>query len=212
MVNRRSLRNDAGMASLRTSLGKLLFELVLVFVAVIAALLTNAWWQDRRDHAAAQAALTAFTAEMQSNRREIADRVKHHEQVLANAQKLMAEIQRGELPPPDIDTLRGRLTDGKGFGLPLVSRAAWDTALATGVVGHLPLPTVQMLASVYESQKRLESLLDRIIASWIEPDLYDTRAAVPAATAFLVTFGMLVELENDQMQGYDDAAKKLAAR
>jgi hypothetical protein len=194
------------MATWRASLGKLTFELVMVFVAVIAALLTNAWWQERRDQQAARASLTAFAAEMQANRREIADRVKHHELVVENAKKLMAEIQRGELPPLDIETLRGRLTDGKGFGLPLVSRAAWDTALATGVVGHLPLPTVKMLAQVYESQKRLESLLDRIIASWLTPDLYDTRAAAPAATSFLVTFGMLVELEQDQIQGYDQAA------
>ena len=197
------------MATWRTSLGKLAFELVMVFVAVIAALLTNAWWQERRDQHAARASLTAFLGEMQANRREIAGRVKHHESVVANAQKLMAEIQRGELPPLDIDALRGRLTEGKGFGLPLVSRAAWDTALATGVVGHLPLPTVKMLASVYESQKRLESLLDRIIASWLSPDLYDTRAAAPAATSFLVTFGLLVELENDQLQGYDQAAEAL---
>jgi len=200
------------MATWRTSLGKLAFELVMVFVAVIAALLTNAWWQEWRDQHAARASLTAFTSEMQANRREIADRVKHHESVVANAKKLMAEIQRGELPPLDIDTLRGRLTDGKGFGLPLVSRAAWDTALATGVVGHLPLPTVQMLASVYESQKRLESLLDRIIASWLTPDLYDVQAAAPAATTFLVMFGLLVELENNQLQVYDQAAQALARR
>lgn len=168
--------------------------------------------QEHRDRTAASAALTAFVAEMQSNRKEIAGRVEHHVLVVTNAKTLTAEIQRGELPPVDIDTLRGRLTQGKGFSLPLVSRAAWNTALATGVVGHLPLPTVQMLASVYESQKRLESLLDRIIASWLTPALYDARAAAPAATSFLVTFGLLVELENDQLQVYDQAAEALTRR
>ncbi|MCU0866510.1 MAG: hypothetical protein MUC36_22220 [Planctomycetes bacterium] len=200
------------MATWRTSLGKLAFELSMVFIAVIAALLTNAWWQERRDRSAAGAALTAFVAEMQSNRKEIAGRVEHHVLVVTNAKTLTAEILRGDLPPADIDALRGRLTQGKGFNLPLVSRAAWDTALATGVVGHLPLPTVQMLASVYESQKRLESLLDRIIASWLSPDLYDVRAAAPAATSFLVTFGLLVELENNQLQVYEQAGKALAVR
>lgn len=190
----------------RAITGKLLFELFLVFAAVMAALLTNAWWQERRDRAAARAALTAFAAEMAANRTQIADRIEHHRMVAANAQELVAAIGRGEVPSPDVGVLRDRLTKGKGFGLPSLSRAAWDTALSAGVFGHLPLATVQRLASVYEEQKRLEVLLDRIIASWLMPELYDVRSALPSATSFLVTFGMLVELENDQLRAYDAAA------
>jgi cell division protein FtsB len=195
----------------RASVGRLAFELFLVFVAVFAALFANAYWQNRRDRAAAHTALQAFAMEMQRNRTEISNRIGHHGTVVTNARELLAAIARGEQPVPDVDQLRNKLTEGKGFGLPLLSRAAWDTALATQVLGHLPLATVQRLAGVYEQQKRLEALLERTIATFQSPVLYDAQRAHAAATSFLVTFGMLVELENDQQQRYADTLSVLPA-
>lgn len=72
-------------ARIRASIRKFVFELALVFIAVLAALVANAWWEGCRATAAGRTALAAVAAEMQGNRAAIEDRLAHHRAIVGNA-------------------------------------------------------------------------------------------------------------------------------
>lgn len=195
----------------RLPAGKLVFELFLVFVTVLAALFANAAWQDRRDRAAGRGALLAFAAEMRTNKDEIDARLDHHRVIVANTKAFLRELDGGAAPPPEIFALRDRLTAGKGLRTPLLSRAAWDTSLIAGACTQIPLATMLRIGRVYEVQRRLEAVLDQLIASFASPTFFDTQRATATATAFMVTFSMIVELELTQTAAYEHCLAELGS-
>ena len=191
------------------SFGKVLFELFLVFVAVVAALYASAWWEGRKAKAGGRAALVAFADEMRSNKGWITERLDHHLAIARNARALLQEIAAGQQPPRDVDALRTRLTDGKGMRTPQLSRAAWDTAIAANVVGAIPFAIMRRIALAYEIQRRLDALLDSLIDQFAAPSYYDASRMEATVTAFMVTFGMIHELETQQVAAYDDCLTML---
>jgi len=201
-----SLRNPLERASFR----KLAFELFLVFVAVSAALFANAWWQGRQAAAAGRTALAAFASEIRANREQIAARIDHHRDIVGNSQGLLADLQRGVEVPRDIAALRDRLTNHGGMRTPILSSAAWSTALASGVAAEIPYETLQRIASAYEVQRKLEFVLDNLIGSFTSPSYFDPDNISSTVTSFMVTFSMIVELEVDQLRNYDGCLELLA--
>ncbi|MFN7670563.1 MAG: hypothetical protein ACK5S5_08965 [Planctomycetota bacterium] len=188
----------------RQTLGKVVFELGLVFVAVLAALFANAWWEDRKAAAAGRAALAAFASEMRNNGGSVRERIDHHRAIVGNAQAILAEIAAGKEAPRDLPAVRERLTDGKGMRVPLLSRAAWDTALAADAVATVPFAVIQHTGRVYEAQRRLEGLLASLIEQMTSA-VYHERTGVEATlTAFLVTFSMIVEIEAELLTAYEE--------
>ena len=194
----------------RVPLGKLAFELFLVFVAVSAALFANAWWQERQVAGRGQAAIAAFAAEMRRNQAQITERIDHHREVAANAKELLRELAAGATLPADVDQLRNRLTAGKGMRTPLLSRAAWDSALIAGAAAEIPFATVLQVAEVYEVQRRLDGVLGGLIANFTSPTYFEAGHMSATVTAFAVTFSMIVELETDQLAGYERCLATLA--
>jgi hypothetical protein len=204
----RDATEDPGMSTswrpslARVPFGRLAFELFLVFVAVFGALFANARWQESRERAAGRAALTAFATEMRGNLEQIEARLPHHREVIASTETFLKELANGAEPPRELTAIRERLTGNRGMRTPILARAAWDTSLATGACGQIPLATMLRIGGVYELQRKLEVVLDQLLVNVTSPAFFEVERARATATGFQVTFAMIVELEVNQVAAY----------
>lgn len=184
-------------------IGRLLFELFLIFVAVAGALFANAWWQDRMEIRDARAAVQGIHEEFSANRAQIAERIDHHRRVVQNAQGLVADIAVGKAPPRSIQEIRERLTDGQGLRTAMLSRAAFDGALLSGSLRSLPAAELRPIAQVYEVQRRLDALIDALIVNFVNPAYYLPERLPSTAVSLVVTFEMMVEMEAGLLRAFD---------
>ncbi len=176
-------------------IGKVAFELFLVFVAVTSALVANAWWQARAAAAAGRSALVALAAEIRTNCTEVETRIDHHRGIVAKGQELLAALAKSGDAPRDARALRTALTGGKGMRTPVLSRAAWDSALAAALLVEVPLAKTQRIASVYELQRKLDRVIDQTIINLTQSASFDFDRPGPMLTAQMITASMIVELE-----------------
>jgi hypothetical protein len=181
----------------RVPVGKVAFELFSVFLAVTGALVANAWWQGRQAAAAGRTALVALAAEIRTNSHEVEARVDHHRSIVGKAQELLASMAKGGEAPRDVMALRTALTGGKGMRTPVLSRAAWDSAVAAGLLAEVPLASTQRIAGVYELQRKLDRVIDQTIVNLTVATSFDFERPGPMLTAQMVTASMIVELEVD---------------
>ena len=98
--------------------------------------------------------------------------------------------------------MRERLTDGKGMRTPVLSRAAWDTAIAAGAVAEVPFAKVLDTGRVYELQRRFDGLLANLLAQLTAVAAHDRASASAPIAAFLTNFAMIVEVETELLGNY----------
>ena len=142
------------------TLKKAAFEIGIVTVGVLLALIVDEARQSREDSALAEESITAMRAEIDENRVRLASKLallhQAHEELRANPSAGPALVGRGA-------NFQIAMTD-----------AAWMMAVQTGALRHNGLRERQSLAYAYASQDIYNQLLAEEMRHWT-----DLAAAAP---------------------------------
>ena len=134
------------------SLPKALFEIAIVTIGVLLALLVDEARQSRADHGLAEQSRKAMQAEIDQNRIRLATKIT----LLHNSyQRLEQDPNAG---PQMVDR-------GANFQITLTS-AAWEMAVQTGALRLLDERERQALAYVYTSHEIYNQLLSEEMQHW----------------------------------------------
>lgn len=130
---------------------RIAIESLLIVFSILLALAMNAWWGGREDRARIAQALVHLDAEILANRDLVTSLLPYHEALVG----IFAEFVERE----DAATNRDLQDAGfRGFRPPSFLRAAWETALASGVSGLMDFDDVSRLGRVYSVQDRVDRL------------------------------------------------------
>jgi hypothetical protein len=138
------------MGALREKIPELILEAAMVVFAVVVALGVDEWRENRQNAELANRALAGIAAEIESNRKELA------ENEVAN-QALLARVQEAASDSVLPDSL------GINFEYSLISSSAWETAQVTRATQFIPLERVQTLAKVYGLQTLFQASQDKVM-------------------------------------------------
>ena len=134
------------------TLKKALFEIAIVTVGVLLALIVDEWRQSRVDRALAEEARSAMNAEIEQNRVRLASK-------LTLLHMAYVALQADPAAGPKLVSQRSN------FQIALTS-AAWSTALQTGALRLLDQQERQSLAYVYTSHDIYNQLLAEEMKHW----------------------------------------------
>jgi hypothetical protein len=118
------------VARSREWIGRAAFEAGLIVLGLIGAFLLDDWRDRRERHAHVESALSSIRAELEANRRAVADAIANHEDVIVKLR------QAAETGAP----YQGGLISNPGF-----SAVAWEAArngAVTNDIGHVTLITL----------------------------------------------------------------------
>jgi hypothetical protein len=137
----------------RSRASELILQLVIVTVGVLIALLLEGLVQWSRHR--------TLASEARANiREEIRENVRRLDKFFAGSQRFSE--QRKQLRAVIDDLIAKKPDKGQevaiNFKLTQLVSAAWQTAGATGALGHMPYREVQSYAQAYDVQHRFESL------------------------------------------------------
>ena len=138
----------------RSSVLKLLAEVVSVVFAVLVALGIDQWWEGREDQEMARVSLGAITREIRENREQLEDMgtMPPVAELMADLDSVIADFERGDRPRDA----------SVNYDLALLSSAAWETAQLNRATQFLPLDQVVRLARLYEFQRYYERSQDEV--------------------------------------------------
>jgi hypothetical protein len=140
-------------AGSRSRAGELILQLVIVTVGVLIALLVESLVQWSRHKTLAGEARANIREEIRENVRRL-DRFFEGSRQFSEQRKQLRTL---------IDDLIAKKPDNNreislNFNLTQLASAAWQTAGATGALGHMPYREVQNYAQAYDVQNRFEAL------------------------------------------------------
>ena len=138
------------MGALREKVPELVLEAAMVVFAVVVALGVDEWRESRQNAQLAQRALAGIEAEIESNRKELAENGEANQALLARVR----EAVRDSVLP---DTL------SVNFEYSLISSSAWETAQVTRATQFIPLDRVQTLAKLYGLQTLYQASQDKVM-------------------------------------------------
>lgn len=146
--------------------GMLLLEATFTVVAILLALAADDWRQRREERALVRDALSAFDAELSSNRERLNAARPYHESLhVAMNAALSDTTGRVYRSPRDV------FPEWRGTRPAFVTHAAWETAIATGALRYIPADALRGLAMTYELQSRLDALNRSMYAVILQPDV-----------------------------------------
>jgi hypothetical protein len=144
-------RASAARRRAREWLGRVFVESLLIMLSITMALAVDQWKSDRQDRALARKSLQSFQREIQLNQSRLEDIAPYH----AGLRAMLAKMDSSGTPGGA--ELR-EVVGGEGLRLPFLLDAAWQTALATGVLRHMDYETVSALSLTYTQQSRFKEL------------------------------------------------------
>jgi hypothetical protein len=144
-------RASAARRRAREWLGRVFIESLLIMLSITMALAVDQWKSDRQDRALARKSLQSFQREIQLNHRRLEDIAPYHAGLRAMLAKMDSAGRPGDA---ELREVVGR----EGLRLPSLLDAAWQTALATGVLRHMDYETVSALSMTYTLQSRFNEL------------------------------------------------------
>lgn len=126
----------------------LLLESALIVASILLAFALNGWWEARQERVLAARALASFEQEIRQNRENLLAVMPYHRQL----HELFSELSVAGAVTTFADV---RYLDGfDGWQPPVLTSAAWSTAIATGALAHLDFDTVREISSLYALQDR----------------------------------------------------------
>lgn len=188
----------------REWLGRVLVESLLIMLSITMALAVDQWKSDRQDRALARKSLQSFQREIQLNQARLEDIAPYH----AGLRAMLAKMDSAGRPGGA--ELR-EVVGGEGLRPPFLLDAAWQTALATGVLRHMDYETVSALSMTYTLQSRFKEL-GRDQAPLLTGDSRLQQEEVLAATLRYLTdvTGGEEELQTVYAQALETIGGKLA--
>lgn len=190
----------------RLSMGRLLFEVILIILGVFLGLFVNELRIEQRDRVRAQGALTQIRSELQSNQEQVAKISAHHVTVRDSLNALLSRVSSMENPVTIQDLLKAM---PGGFGVAGLQRHSWTLANRLGALEHMDYATASMLSRTYHLQEFYTEKYDRLadnlyLASNIDPS---TREGLVLALALLA--GDIAIHEEDLTKAYAMAIEHL---
>lgn len=173
-------------------------EIISIIIAVLLALAVNEWREARSNAKIADQALRSIRDEILENKRMFEIILPQHLALLDTLIDVDAKIHRGELSEEE------DRADLKFVPL-FVQNTAWQTALATQALLHMPYETVKVLSEIYTFQGSYTNVTDHFIKAVF--DINNNRDDLKAAQrkfaiSALQTF---VTYEKAMPQFYDKA-------
>ncbi|MFY8301125.1 hypothetical protein AAEU28_20360 [Pseudoalteromonas sp. SS15] len=141
---------------LRSSLGKVTFELMIVTLGVLIALVINEWFQNYQEERRAHEILEKTHYEMKSNLTSLQSALKDYEDSIAYIDKLIED---------------GREATNKNylFSIPQedLSVSVWRFALLRDELRELPVELLVRIESGYESTKHVKNTMEKMGPSFL---------------------------------------------
>ncbi|TMO53539.1 hypothetical protein [Pseudoalteromonas phenolica] len=141
---------------LRSSLGKVTFELTIVTLGVLIALVINEWFQNYQEERRAHEILEKAHYEMKSNLVSLKSALKGYEKSIAYIDKLIEEDQK---------------TANKNylFSIPQedLSVSVWRFALLRDELRELPVELLVRIESSYEATKHVKNTMEKMGPSFL---------------------------------------------
>lgn len=140
---------DGGAIRRSVWLPRALFESALIVFSVLLALVLNEWRAEAKQRSRVNQALSAIRAEIQANRRLVADARQYHLKLVDSFSA--AEDEGAETPDLEVVT-RGLLAPAP------VLRTAWNSTLESGLANGVQYETVLRLSGLYARQDQYDSV------------------------------------------------------
>lgn len=177
----------------RRTLRASLFEAGFVVLGVVLALVANEWRLAVQDEARAEAARAAIRHELTANREAAQDAQDYHRGLLERMRE-----QRGAGTAPALGDFH------RGFIAPArLSRAAWQSASATGATAHFDYDEVLDYARLYAMQDRYDDQARSVGLVFYGEIVRGGTAAIAARPANLASIiGMFVHRESELVEAY----------
>jgi hypothetical protein len=127
----------------------ILLEAFFVVLGVAVALAANEWRQGQVDRRRAGRALESIRQELTTNRQAVLGSAQYHMQLMDTLLALRRQVPAAsDAPAPDVRMF------SRGFVNPAsLLSTAWETAVATDAIRHMPHDDVLVLARMYEQQR-----------------------------------------------------------
>ncbi len=180
----------------------------MVVIGILIALSLENAVESHHAHQLAARAVSDMMAEIRGNRGEIEhalpglEAVQGQLQLILEAQKKSIDAQhRKEPPPPDVPIQSNATT------FPLLTSAAWDSALAMQAIGHIDVATAEVLARIYSNQVEVKELQKTFLAVALQFETFAARPANDTAERMIDRFGALQQLSatlDNLVRGYRD--------
>ncbi len=187
--------------------GMLALEGFFTVVAILLALAADDWRERREERELAEHAVQAFAAEIAQNRERIAELVPYHVSLRDALDRALADSggrvfrDPGEIFP-----------EWRGIRPAFVTHAAWESAVATGALRHLPAEGLRALSMTYEYQARLDALNGVMYRLMIDPSMIsapDHRVPSRTIRAYLSD---IVPMETELVRIYDQVLQGIERR
>jgi len=139
--------------------GRLVLEATMIAFGVLLALSLGSWHEHRQQQALAREGMERIRTELASNAERIERSLPRQREVAAALQAFQDSLAAGA--DPQVPRL--------ALHPPLLSTAAWNTAMSTQALAHMEFRTVQGFAAFYEMLRWLDRLEDMWLRVISEP-------------------------------------------
>ena len=195
------------------SIRDFLLQIFTVTVGIIIALGLEGLITWHSDQNLARITRDDFRAEITEN---LANLQKLNPGTQSDFKWMMAMVAYGEARLRHQDAKQPPLLSSRSFTT--LSKAAWDTALATQAIHHLRFQEARQLASTYSKQASLNDLEDHAVHQWISLASYgnldllqdqEARAGLGSLRVAAAYTGSILAAEDRLMESYKAALNEL---
>jgi hypothetical protein len=170
-------------------------HLSMVVVGILIALSLESALEQHHAHQLAARAVGDMLGEIRANRAEIErslpglERAQAQLSLLVDAQKKAIDAQHHhEAPPPEIPI------QSNATAFPLLSSAAWDSALAMQAIGRINVDAAEVLARIYSSQLEVKEWQKTFLGVALHFEVYAGRPTNDTPERMMDRLGALQEL------------------
>jgi len=143
-------------------LPRALVESVLIVLSILLALGLDEWQEDQEIQELIDRSVVNFSNELARNKSRIEDISAYHQGVRAVLDKLSKQ--------PDTTSLIAFRNIMDAMQPVVLTNSAWQTAVATGVLGRMDFELVSALTLTYNTQSRFDGKYNSILLSLLSPD------------------------------------------
>jgi hypothetical protein len=175
----------------RIPLGRLMLEAMMIAFGVLLALSLESWHEHRKQQTLAHEALDNIHTELTRNAQRIEGSLPKQRLVAEALQAFADSLEAGG--EPQVPRL--------ALHPPLLSTAAWNTAMSTQALAHMEFRTVQGFASFYEMLRWLDRLEEAWLRVIMEPRGNTLEERQQWAGSMVNTMLAYIEIENALLAG-----------
>jgi hypothetical protein len=168
-----------------------MLEAMMIAFGVLLALSLESWHEHRKQQALAREALDNIHAELTRNAQRIEGALPKQRVVAEALQAFADSLEAGG--EPQVPRL--------ALYPPLLSTAAWSTAMSTQALAHMEFQTVQGFASFYEMLRWLDRLEEAWLRVIMEPRGNTLEAKQQWAGSMVNTMLAYIEIEDALLAG-----------